>query len=107
MSFSVGNILSNKIDLHIKSSKGFIKHLFLTFIWSIIIPFGIFITIFKASIDKLVIAVLMNLAAGSFIYITFIELLPQSIKKLNLPFKLDIIFILIGYSIICLVEYIG
>ena len=107
MSFSVGNILSSKTDINNKNSKSFVKHLLMSFIWSTIIPFGIFVTIFKASIDKLTVAVLMNVATGSFMYITFIELLPQSIKNLNLPFKLDIFFILFGYSIICLLEYIG
>jgi zinc transporter 1/2/3 len=110
MSFSVGNILSEKIQIlnDIKNSRRvLIKHLFMTLLWSIIIPLGILITIFKAHIDKLVVAVLMNIATGSFMYITFIELLPQSIVNLHLPFKLDIGFIFLGYSIICILEYIG
>ena len=49
----------------------------------------------------------MNIATGSFMYITFIELLPHSIVNLHLPFKLDIGFIFLGYSIICILEYIG
>ena len=104
MSFSVGNIISTNNK---KNSKNLKRHLCMAFIWSIVIPLGIFITIFKASIDKLVVAVLMNVATGSFIYITFIELLPHSMMNFNLPFKLDILFIMLGYAIICIFEYIG
>ena len=110
MSFSVGTVSSSNANINDDSSnnhKIIKKHVIMTLLWSFIIPIGIFITLFRAQIDKLAVAVLMNVATGSFLYITFIELLPQSITNLSLPYKLDIIFILLGYAIICLLEYIG
>lgn len=111
ISFSVGNTSSNKFNNEENESSkrcaSLIRYLLLTLIWALIIPFGILITIFNDHINKLAISVLMNIAVGSFMYITFIELIPEAINSIHLPYKLNIFFILVGFGIICLTEGLG
>jgi zinc transporter 1/2/3 len=102
MSFSVGCI-SYASDRNNTGKLRFKKLIILSTLWSFIIPVGIFIAVFQASIDKLITGVLSNIATGSFLYITFMELLPSSFQK-KLPYKMNLVLMLAGYGVICLTE---
>ncbi|XP_054471019.1 zinc transporter ZIP1 [Anoplopoma fimbria] len=72
------------------------------------IGIGIGISVMEAQLaaGALIQAVLEGLAAGTFIYITFLEILPH---ELNSPGKqlLKVLFILLGFSIMAALTFIG
>ncbi|KAK1891324.1 Zinc transporter ZIP1 [Dissostichus eleginoides] len=70
------------------------------------IAIGISVMEAKLAAGALIQAVLEGLAAGTFIYITFLEILPH---ELNSPGKqlLKVLFILLGFSIMAALTFIG
>lgn len=70
------------------------------------IAIGISVMEAQLAAGPLIQAVLEGLAAGTFIYITFLEILPH---ELNSPGKqlLKVLFLLLGFSIMAALSFIG
>lgn len=70
------------------------------------IAIGIGVTEAQLQMGLLVQAVLEGLAAGTFIYITFLEILPH---ELNSPERqlLKVLFILVGFSLMAFLSFLG
>ena len=107
MSFSIGCLLNsyfnsdNERNIRNFSTRHVLfKIMVSAILWSIMIPLGILVTMFQEQIDQFSTGVLINIATGSFLYITFIELLPETINNIVLPFKLNVICLLFGYLVI-------
>ena len=79
-------------------------------VFAVMSPLGIAIGIgvmeAKLEAGALIQAVLEGLAAGTFVYITFLEILPH---ELNSPGKqlLKVLFILLGFSVMAGLTFIG
>ncbi|XP_061102685.1 zinc transporter ZIP1 [Conger conger] len=69
---------------------------------------GIGISVMEAKLESgtLIQAVLEGLAAGTFIYITFLEILPHELNSPEKPL-LKVLFILLGFSIMAALAFIG
>lgn len=70
------------------------------------IAIGISVMEAQLAAGPLIQAILEGLAAGTFVYITFLEILPH---ELNSPGKqlLKVIFLLLGFSIMAALSFIG
>lgn len=79
-------------------------------VFALMSPIGIAIgiSVMEAQLEAgaLIQAVLEGLAAGTFVYITFLEILPH---ELNSPGKqlLKVLFILLGFSIMASLTFLG
>ncbi|TMS13674.1 Zinc transporter ZIP1 [Larimichthys crocea] len=79
-------------------------------VFALMSPIGIAIgiSVMEAQLESgaLIQAVLEGLAAGTFVYITFLEILPH---ELNSPGKqlLKVLFILLGFSIMAALTFLG
>ncbi|XP_039628989.1 zinc transporter ZIP1 [Polypterus senegalus] len=79
-------------------------------VFSMMSPLGIFIGILvtEAHIKAglLVQAILEGIAAGTFIYITFLEILPHELNNTDQPL-LKVLFILLGFTLMAGISFIG
>lgn len=69
---------------------------------------GIGIGVMEAQLESgaLIQAVLEGLAAGTFIYITFLEILPHELNSAGQPL-LKVLFILLGFSVMAALTFLG
>ncbi|XP_053312972.1 zinc transporter ZIP2 [Spea bombifrons] len=66
------------------------------------IMIGIIVTLNKSSIVTLVQAILEGIASGTFVYVTFLEILPQELNTSEKPL-LKVLFIVIGFTIMAVI----
>ena len=103
MSFSVGciiNSISNtNADASVRdcsSNQSICKIITAATLWSVIIPFGISISLFQGHINKLAVGILIDVAVGSFLYSVFIELLPETINNVDITVPAQRFIFIIG-----------
>ncbi|XP_040208500.1 zinc transporter ZIP2 isoform X2 [Rana temporaria] len=66
------------------------------------ITIGIIVTLQKTSILTLVQTILAGIASGTFVYVTFLEILPQELNSGERPL-LKVFFIIIGFAVMAVV----
>ncbi|XP_075425062.1 zinc transporter ZIP2, partial [Ascaphus truei] len=66
------------------------------------IAIGIGVTLAKTTVVTLVQAILEGIASGTFVYVTFLEILPQELNSEEKPL-LKVLFIIIGFTIMAVV----
>lgn len=66
------------------------------------ITIGIIVTLKKSSIVSLVQTILEGIASGTFVYVTFLEILPQELNSGERPL-LKVFFIIIGFTVMAVV----
>src|SRR5687768_1466168 len=90
-----------------QSSFNMFKSLLLGTVFAISSPIGIAIGLIITndnSDSSLVIGCLQGLAAGTFLYVTFLEVLPHEFKSGHLHLS-KLFFFILGFSIICVTIY--
>ncbi|XP_068127604.1 zinc transporter ZIP2 [Hyperolius riggenbachi] len=66
------------------------------------ITIGIIVTLKKSSVISLAQAILEGIASGTFVYVTFLEILPQELNSGQRPL-LKVLFIMIGFTVMAVI----
>ncbi|CAI9574226.1 unnamed protein product [Staurois parvus] len=66
------------------------------------ITIGIIVTLKKSGIVTLVQTILAGIASGTFVYVTFLEILPQELNSGERPI-LKVFFIIIGFTVMAVI----
>ncbi|CAH2294799.1 zinc transporter ZIP2 [Pelobates cultripes] len=66
------------------------------------ITIGIIVTLEKSAIVTMVQAILGGIASGTFVYVTFLEILPQELNTSDKPL-LKVLFIVIGFTVMAVI----